>query len=290
MIRGRTFVVFSDDWGRHPSSCQHLFRGIAALIDVIWVNTIGTRTPSLTPADLRRALGKLREWTSKAEAGAEEQSGSEGGGVPVEVLRPVMTPFDRWRPFRRLNTRLLVRAVTEALAARGDEAPILVTTIPNAAGVVGQVGEAASLYYCVDEFSEWPGADREAMLEMERELLGRVDLVVATSQTLFEEKSARHARVRLLKHGVDWQSFRRPPTEAPPPSLAALPRPVAGFTGLADARLDVRLLAEVADRLPGTLGALISVVETPTAVVRTHDPEETAQFLEIAMLVREATA
>lgn len=48
--------------------------------------------------------------------------------------------------------------------------------------------------------------------------------------------------------------------------------------------------APVADRLPGTLGALISVVETPTAVVRTHDPEETAQFLEIARLVREATA
>ena len=48
--------------------------------------------------------------------------------------------------------------------------------------------------------------------------------------------------------------------------------------------------APVADRLPGSLGALISVVEIPTAVVRTHDPAETAQFLEIATRVREATA
>ncbi len=247
MIRGRTFVVFSDDWGRHPSSCQHLFRRVARGNRVLWVNTIGTRTPSLTPADMRRAFGKLREWVG---SGGTAESGGGEEPLPVEVLRPVMTPFDRWKPARRLNARLLVRAVAGALAARGPEAPILVTTIPNAAGVVGEIGEAASLYYCVDEFSEWPGADRAAMLEMEADLLERIDLVVATSQTLFEAKSGRHARVRLLKHGVDWERFHRPDGPAPE-AMAALPRPVAGFTGLVDARLDVALLAEVVDRLPG---------------------------------------
>ncbi len=24
MMRGRDFIVFSDDWGRHPFSCQHI--------------------------------------------------------------------------------------------------------------------------------------------------------------------------------------------------------------------------------------------------------------------------
>ncbi|MBZ0269221.1 hypothetical protein K8I85_13790, partial [bacterium] len=63
LLAGRTFVVFADDWGRHPSSCQHLFRRLLPGNRVIWVNTIGTRAPGISRADLVRAWGKLREWT-----------------------------------------------------------------------------------------------------------------------------------------------------------------------------------------------------------------------------------
>ena len=37
-----SFLVFADDWGRHPSSCQHLIRQLLARYPVLWVNTIGT--------------------------------------------------------------------------------------------------------------------------------------------------------------------------------------------------------------------------------------------------------
>jgi glycosyltransferase involved in cell wall biosynthesis len=242
VIRDARFVVFSDDWGRHPSSCQHLFRRIALHNRVLWVHTIGTRMPTLSRADLARAAGKLREWSAGPPAAGEDDT-------PVEILSPLMTPFDRWRPFRRLNARLLRNAVSRALALRGDEPPILVTTIPNAAGLVGELGEAASVYYCVDEYSEWPGADREAMLEMELELLARVDLVVAASDTLFEEKSASHPRVRLLRHGVDWERFERG-AGTRPPALDAMPRPRIGFTGLVDARVDAELVARLAAARP----------------------------------------
>jgi glycosyltransferase involved in cell wall biosynthesis len=235
--------VFSDDWGRHPSSCQHLFRRLALGNRVLWVNTIGTRTPSLSRADLVRAGGKIREWTLGAGRDDAPQD------VPVDVLRPFMTPFDRWRPFRQLNARLLRDAVGKALALGGDDPPILVTTIPNAAGLVGQLGEAASIYYCVDEFSEWPGADRKTMLEMEADLLQRVDLVAATSDTLFEGKSAVHPRVRLLRHGVDWERFQRGAGTVPV-ALEALPRPRFGFTGLVDERIDTELVGRLAAARP----------------------------------------
>ncbi|MCJ7754875.1 MAG: dihydropteroate synthase [Thermoanaerobaculales bacterium] len=48
--------------------------------------------------------------------------------------------------------------------------------------------------------------------------------------------------------------------------------------------------APVDDRLPGTLGALIAILEVPRAVVRVHDPAAAAQFLEIAVRVREVSA
>ena len=38
-----SLLVFSDDWGRHPSSCQHLVRNLLDRYPVVSVNTIGTR-------------------------------------------------------------------------------------------------------------------------------------------------------------------------------------------------------------------------------------------------------
>lgn len=267
MITDRSFVVFADDWGRHPSSCQHLFRRLAPRNRVLWVNTIGTRTPSLSRADVARAVGKLREWSRPQP----EQDADE----PVDVLRPVMSPFDRWSPLRRLNTASIVRCVRDGLARADDPNPILVTTIPNVAGVVGKLGEALSVYYCVDEFSEWPGADRSALLRLEAELLGKVDLVVATSEALFDAKSAVHPRVRLLRHGVDWERFRSP-TGTAPAALTALPRPVLGFIGLVDARLDVPLVVSLARANPEASFAFVGPRQLPPCEL---DREPNVHFL-----------
>ena len=64
MTAERRFVVFSDDWGRHPSSSQHLFTRIARRRRVVWVNTIGTRTPTrracpTTIAEILDAAAKI---------------------------------------------------------------------------------------------------------------------------------------------------------------------------------------------------------------------------------------
>ncbi len=73
------------------------------------------------------------------------------------------------------------------------------------------------------------------------------------------------------------------------PDLASLGHPVV--VGPSRKSFIGRLTgAPVTSRLAGTLGSLISVVEIPRAVVRTHDPEETIQFLKIASRVRKATA
>src|SRR5215831_12730057 len=57
-----SFVVFADDWGRHPSSCQHLFRQLIPRYRTFWVNTIGMRRPRFDLATLRRVVEKLRQW------------------------------------------------------------------------------------------------------------------------------------------------------------------------------------------------------------------------------------
>src|SRR4051812_35127233 len=61
-------VVFSDDWGRHPSSTQHLIRHLFQHFHVDWVNTIGTHRPHLSLADLRRGMEKLKGWATRGQS------------------------------------------------------------------------------------------------------------------------------------------------------------------------------------------------------------------------------
>jgi hypothetical protein len=51
-----TWLVFGDDWGRHPSTTQHLARHLGEHSRVIWIDSIGMRSPTLSAADARREL------------------------------------------------------------------------------------------------------------------------------------------------------------------------------------------------------------------------------------------
>src|SRR4051812_40262418 len=59
---GPPLLVIADDWGRHPSSCQHLVRRLREDFDVLWVNSIGTCQVSANSITLRRGLEKLNGW------------------------------------------------------------------------------------------------------------------------------------------------------------------------------------------------------------------------------------
>src|SRR5271170_404547 len=89
-------LVFADDWGRHPSSCQHLVRHLLARHKVNWVNTIGTRTPGFDLATLQRGLEKVSHWLNRS--GSMEALPDNLG-----VLNPRMWPWFGSALGRRLN-------------------------------------------------------------------------------------------------------------------------------------------------------------------------------------------
>jgi glycosyltransferase involved in cell wall biosynthesis len=151
-----------------------------------------------------------------------------------------MWPSFRTRFARSLNRRLLARAlrpVADALPA----APIVITTLPLVADLVGQFRAARWVYYCVDDFSAWPGLDGRTMQRMEAELVPKVDAVIAVSETLQVHIAKFGKPAHLLTHGVDLDFWRAPVADELPPSLRgvdAMPRPLAVYWGVIDRRLD----------------------------------------------------
>lgn len=235
-------VVFADDWGRHPSSAQHLIRHLLAQnpdLQVCWVNTIGSRTPRLAPHDLARATGKVLHWLRPAR-----RAGNDTLPDRLTVISPVMYPGFRQAWQRRLNARQLTRAVNQALDAmeQNQQAPrIAVTTLPLMADLVGRLNVDHWVYYCVDDFSTWPATDHAVMDGMERELVGKVARIICVSQTLQQRLAAMGGQSTLLTHGIDLEHWQEPEAVQGlqlPDWLDTRPKPHALFWGLIDPRLE----------------------------------------------------
>ena len=169
-------VVFSDDWGRHPSSCQHLVSQLLPRREVLWVNTIGTRPPRLDRATLMRGLEKARSWARPRPAGTVDSR-------EPRVCSPKMWPWFRSGFDRRLNAVMLARQLAPLVAAL-PRPRVVVTSVPLVADLVGRLPVDRWVYYCADDLSTWPGADGATLRRMERLLLTRVDAVIAVSETL----------------------------------------------------------------------------------------------------------
>lgn len=298
-----TFLIFSDDWGRHPSSCQHLTR---ILLEnetdrVFWVNTIGTRPPGLNLLTFRRAAEKFSAWltarnvSSGPDAGKnswtpQEKTREKTCEKPQdktrekqpEVLHPWMWPWFRTAFDRKLNRNLLVRQLKRRLAE--EQNITVLTTLPIVADLIGVLPNVRQwVYYCVDDWSRWPGMDAEPLAKMEAKLVQNADKIITAGEALRDRIQEMGRTSLLLTHGVDlefWQNSKefRELSEASlnvtaklpvkkewtailPEFLQNLSHPVFTFWGLIDERLDSGMVESLAAKMPeGTL-----ILAGPTA-------------------------
>lgn len=243
---GTPFVVFGDDWGRFVSTIQHLFRRVVDQYPVIWVNSYGHRIPRLRLYDLRRAAEKL---SAMLVAPTHRRTGAPAPGMPRTILQPRALPWHHVPLVHTLNTRSIVRDLRRTLAeVAPGRRPVLVTGTPVAEGVVGQLDEIASIYFCMDDYAEMPQVSAELVQPHEPVLLDRVDTLVATARVLLDKKRPRSGRAFQLPQGVNFEHFA---TSRPaPPEIASLPRPIIGFSGTLNACCDLALINRVAEAYP----------------------------------------
>lgn len=241
--RGRDVLCFSHDWTGDPLSKTHLMRLLARQNRVLWVNSIGYRAPTASRSDLARAAKKLA-------AAARPMREVEPN---LFVLSPLVVPAYGSAWVRGLNRRFLRAQILLAMRRLRFRRPMNWVFNPAAALVAGTLGEETLIYYCVDEYTAFAGVPSASLAKMERELLRKADLVVVSADRLFESKSRENPNTVLVRHGVDYDLFRRAldPATAVPADVARLPGPVIGYFGLMSRDwFDVGLMAHVARRLP----------------------------------------
>jgi UDP-galactopyranose mutase len=109
---------------------------------------------------------------------------------------------------------------------------------------------AAVVYDCMDELSNFKFAP-ERIRDLERDLVGLADVVFTGGYSLYEAKRGWHANIHPFPSSVDRPHFAKARTAlAEPADQAGLPRPRLGFYGVIDERMDLELIAALADAHP----------------------------------------
>ena len=198
-------------------------------------------------AETRRTL--VWEEPLPAEAGAlASVERAEEGRVTV------LTPRLPEGMSREEATAVLGRLLSDELAERRIERPIAWYYTPMMLEFSRPVAEnaAAVVYDCMDELSAFKFAP-ERLRQLERDLVGLADVVFTGGYSLYEAKRGWHANIHPFPSSVDRSHFAKARSLTPaddPADQAALPHPRLGFYGVIDERMDLKLLAELADAHP----------------------------------------
>jgi glycosyltransferase involved in cell wall biosynthesis len=260
-LRGRDLICFSHDWGGDPLSKNHLMRLLARRNRVLWVNSIGYRTPTASRADAARALRKVKQALQPIREVEPN----------LFVLSPLAIPSYGRAWVRGLNGWCLRAQVKRAMRRLGFRRPINWVFNPAAAVIAGTLGEEMVVYYCVDEYAAFSGVAGQSLAKLESKLLAQSRLVVTSSRRLFLAKRRANANTVLVRHGVDYEHFRRAldPSTAVPDEIARLPRPVIGYFGLISQDwVDVELMERVARRFAAGSVVMLGKVAMDVSALR----------------------
>lgn len=142
---------------------------------------------------------------------------------------------------------------------------------PMAIAFTRHLQPQAVVYDCMDELSAFKGAS-PTLKNYEAELFRRADLVFTGGQSLYESKVNQHPNVYAFPSSVDVAHFGQARTLQEPADQANIPHPRLGFFGVIDERMDIELLAGIAEARPDWHLVIIGpVVKIDPATLPQHE-------------------
>ncbi|MEA2256113.1 MAG: teichuronic acid biosynthesis glycosyltransferase TuaH [Solirubrobacteraceae bacterium] len=233
---------------------HHLAHALAQRHDVLFVEPpVSPLTPlrAASPGGRAREVRQLLRRRPRVEG-------------RLHALRPVALPPLSNARAREASAPLVRAQVRRAARAAGLDHPVALAAWGHAAAL-GGAGERLRLYLIKDWLQSRDGAALlgldPAVVDAEVDAMcATADAICATSPALRRALAARGLDSVLLRHGFDAGSAARYDGAALPREYEGLPRPLLGFTGTVDARLDLELLGALADRFAGGTVVLVGPV------------------------------
>jgi glycosyltransferase involved in cell wall biosynthesis len=166
----------------------------------------------------------------------------ESGVSVVTPMLPRGQDVDTAAQLKSMLTRLVAKVEPKRLIAW--------YYTPMALRFTDDLNPHRCVYDNMDELSTFVGAP-PGILEMERQLLSRCDVVYVGGHSLYQAKRNRHENVHVFPSSVDAAHFRQARTILEDPAdQAAIPHPRLGFFGVIDERMNLELVRRIAALRP----------------------------------------
>lgn len=183
----------------------------------------------------------------------------------ITVLQPLKLLPNSIPWCRRFNEWVARKEVSSAVHRLRMDAPMLWLNAHYAVHMAGRMGESIVVYDVTDDWTQLKQSAISQRLTyvQDAELCGRADMVLVCSQKLFAMKTKLAANVHLVPNGVDAGHYRSilDTPSSKPDATKLWKRPVLGYTGTIHAdRIDIKLLEELAVRIPESTIALVGPV------------------------------
>jgi glycosyltransferase involved in cell wall biosynthesis len=118
---------------------------------------------------------------------------------------------------------------------------------PMALPMADKLEPEGIIYDCMDELSAFKNAPQQ-LIDQETALFKSADVVFTGGRSLYNAKKTRHPNVHCFPSSVDALHFRQ--GTADHPLQQDIPHPRLGYCGVIDERIDLQLIAGMADTRP----------------------------------------
>jgi glycosyltransferase involved in cell wall biosynthesis len=253
MIRNEDIVYIANDlFAENKTSAHHIAEIISENNRVLYIEAAGQRPPRASKRDLKKIFNKIANaWKNPQEVRKN-----------IYLYSPLIIPYHKYGIIREINRLILRNTIRRACRKLNISNPILWIFLPHFSSIVDFLSEKGVVYYVVDEYSSQVNVDQEMIRNMEKYILERADIVFTVSEKLLESKKKINMNTYISLHGVDIDHFKKAYgfTNPLPDDIAKIPRPIAGFFGLIEDRVDLDLIQFLADSRPDICFVLIGLV------------------------------
>jgi teichuronic acid biosynthesis glycosyltransferase TuaH len=225
-------MVPGNPWDGNPLGQHHLARHLSERMPVLWVDP---PISYLTPLNDPSTTAALRE--DRLRPVAPNITRLSTVTVPG-VTRPVL---------REVALRQARRAVRRAVETLG--ADVRATIVASLNDMLDVVPSAQRVFFGTDDYvagAALTGTDPQWLERLERRQLAKADVVIAVSPELRRKWGADRPDAQLVPNGCRAEHLATADA-VPTPADASMPGPVAGFIGHLSDRIDLEMLAAVAD-------------------------------------------
>lgn len=235
MLSGESIICFSStEWiGRNKTSKRYLMEIFSRTNKVLFVETIGSRSPGLNKMHFSmifKRLSKCFRGAVKPQDLASDQN--------LWVYSPVVIPFHHIGWVRKMNQWILTFALRSLMRQLGMKNPILWFYLPTASLVIGHLSEKKVVYHAVDEWSTYPGFRGGAYQDMDDQLFRKSNIVFASNRKLLELKKKVNSNIHYVPHGVNFEDYQVKGAQRMPADLDNKKHPIIAMIGAVSSWID----------------------------------------------------